>query len=181
MSTFVAGGKHRVVLRGSGEERTIEVEVAAGKVEELTLSTTGSGAAKPQIVAKSSSASESPGQLLAKARSALKRGETGAALSAYRNLRKTYPNSPEAATVLVTMGKLELRQNSPASALTAFDSYLKRGGPLRPEALAGRVRALRALGRTAEERRAIESYLASYPKGFEALALKKRLSALSSR
>ena len=81
----------------------------------------------------------------------------------------------------MTVGKLELRQGAPSRALAAFDDYLARGGPLRPEALAGRIRALRALGRTADERRAIEGYLKSYPTGFEAITLKKRLSVLSSQ
>jgi hypothetical protein len=80
---------------------------------------------------------------------------------------------------LVTVGKMELGQNSPARALAAFDAYLRRGGALRPEALGGRIRALRALGRSEEERRAIEQYLASFPNGFEAAALRKRLKATS--
>ncbi len=83
--------------------------------------------------------------------------------------------------MLVTVGKLELRQNAPARALNAFNAYLKRGGPLQPEALAGKIRALRALGNSAEERRSIERYLASYPDGFEAVALKKRLAVLSGQ
>lgn len=184
VSSFVAPGKHLITVRdATGKEaQSLEVEVAAGKVSEVSV-TSGK---EPPAKARSASAgntteARTPGQLLAEARSALKRGDTGAALSSYRHLQKTYPGSAEAATVLVTVGKLELRQNAPASALAAFDSYLRRGGPLRPEALAGRIRALRALGRTADERRAIESYLSSYPKGFEAISLKKRLLVLSSR
>jgi hypothetical protein len=50
---------------------------------------------------------------------------------------------------------------------------------LSPEAHKGKIDALRALGRTADERAAIESYLAKYPGGFDSEALKKRLAALS--
>jgi hypothetical protein len=180
VSSFVAPGKHRISVREGNGDRTVEVDVVAGKVKEVVL-TAGTRASnkKKKAAAAPETTSETPASLLAKARSALKQGDTGTALTAYRDLHRSFPSSAEAATVLVTVGKLELRQNAPGRALAAFDSYLGRGGPLRPEALAGRVRALRALGRTADERRAIESYLASYPKGFEAMALKKRLSVLS--
>jgi hypothetical protein len=119
--------------------------------------------------------------LLGDARRKLALGDSQGALSLYRKLRNAYPASPEARTVLVTMGKLELDLSQPSRALTSFESYLQGGGPLAPEAFAGKVRALRALGREAQERAAIREYLARYPNGFEAPMLKKRLASFTSR
>jgi hypothetical protein len=121
----------------------------------------------------------SAGSLLGLARKRLSEDNPRAALAVYLELRRTFPSSPEASTVLVTLGKLELDLGAPERALAAFDAYAMRGGPLGPEALSGRVRALRALGRTSEERRAIEEYLTRHPTGFEAPAMKKRLSTLA--
>ena len=83
--------------------------------------------------------------------------------------------------MLVTIGKLELDLKQPARALRSFDAYLAAPGPLAPEALGGKIRALRALGKTSEERRAIETYLARYPDGFESPLLRQRLEVLQAR
>jgi hypothetical protein len=100
-------------------------------------------------------------------------------LALYEQLRATYPAGAEARTVLVTMGKLELDLGRSDRALRRFDAYLRDGGTLVPEALAGKARALRALGRDREERRAIQQYLAAHPEGFEAPLFAKRLRELS--
>ena len=100
------------------------------------------------------------------------------ALTLYEQLRVAYPASAEARTVLVTMGKLELDLGRPERALSRFDAYLRDGGALAPEALAGKARALRALGRSREERRVIEQYLAAHPDGFQAPLFVKRLREL---
>jgi len=178
VSTFVPAGQHRVILRDArGTESLVDVEVRAGATEQVDATAETTVAAAPGRPQETPSAHA----LLEEARRALKAGDSAGALAAYRRLRAPHPNSPESATVLVTVGKLELRQNAPARALNAFNAYLKRGGPLQPEALAGKIRALRALGNSAEERRSIERYLASYPDGFEAVALKKRLAVLSGQ
>jgi tetratricopeptide (TPR) repeat protein len=167
-----------IVRDAQGAESLIDVEVRPGETRQVDATVrSADGAPTPGARPERKSA----GGLLDEARGALKQGDSRAALGAYRRLMSFYPNSPEASTVLVTVGKLELKQNSPARALNAFDVYLRRGGPLQPEALAGKIRALRALGRAAGERAAIESYLKHYPTGFEAVALKKRLEVLSGR
>jgi len=99
----------------------------------------------------------------------------------YEQLRATYPASAEARTVLVTMGKLELDLGRPGRALSRFEAYLRDGGTLVPEALAGRARALRALGRSEQERRAIQQYLAAHPNGFDAPLFGKRLRELGGQ
>ena len=45
------------------------------------------------------------------------------------------------------------------------------------DAYYGRIQALRALGRTAEERAEIRRFLARYPKSLQGAALKQRLGA----
>lgn len=175
---FVPAGPQRLVVRGaSGEEGLIDVEVRAGETQQVDAASNRS--VPERGISKASSKSDS--ELLAEARKAMSRGDSSAALAAYRRLMVQYPGSAAATTVLVTVGKLELRQNSPARALHAFESYLSRGGPLLPEALSGKIRALRALGRTREEQAAIRRYLRQYPDGFEAVALKKRLELLSGQ
>jgi hypothetical protein len=102
-------------------------------------------------------------------------------LALYERLRAAHPTSPEARTVLVTIGKLELDLKKPAQALESFNTYLRAPGPLEPEALAGKIRALRALGRNADELRAIEAYLSRHPDGFESPLLRQRLEVLQGR
>ncbi|HVR19289.1 MAG TPA: tetratricopeptide repeat protein, partial [Polyangiaceae bacterium] len=123
----------------------------------------------------------SPATLLARARKELAGGNARGALALYENLRSAHPASPEARTVLVTIGKLELDLKQPASALRSFDAYLAAPGPLGPEALAGKIRALRALGRSSDERAAIEVYLSRYPDGFESPLLEQRLQVLQGQ
>jgi tetratricopeptide (TPR) repeat protein len=132
-------------------------------------------------VAPESAVTPTPGALLARARKELAAGNARAALSVYERLRATHPTSPEARTVLVTIGKLELDLKQPARALASFDTYLAARGALAPEALAGKIRALRALGRADDERRAIETYLARHPDGFDAPLLRQRLEVLQGR
>jgi hypothetical protein len=195
LRTFVPAGRHRLRVRhAAGTERLLEIEVAAGSRQRIEATAAGAGAAaapaapkrvEPLTPAASLAPSSAPlasaRSLLDEARRELGRGNSQAALQLYRQLRTSFPASPEASTVLVTMGKLELNLNSPAAALADFDAYLKQGGPLGPEALAGKIRALRALGRTQDERRAIEQYLTSFPRGFEASGLEQRLEVLRSR
>jgi tetratricopeptide (TPR) repeat protein len=120
---------------------------------------------------------DSPDLCLARARAALNRGNKRAALDWYRRLRDRYPNDEAARTVLVTSGRLEMDLGAAARALDDFQAYLRDGdGALDVEALAGTARALRALGRVNEERRAIDRYLARFPNGFDAPLLRSRLT-----
>jgi hypothetical protein len=174
LRTFARAGTLDVqVLSPSGERHALQVEVLAGETRRMDLEKLHPAAASS--VARS--AAPSPSALLDRARQELAQGQTKAALASYRSLLKMHPGTREAHTVLVTIGKLELDSNAPAAALASFEAYLKRGGSLAPEALAGKIQALRALGRTAEERAAIKRYLARYPNGFAAPALKRRLEA----
>ena len=94
------------------------------------------------------------------------------AARAYRRLLAEHPTSAEAHTARVALGQLELSSLAePAAALGHFTEYLRRGGPLEQEARYGQVRALAALGRAAEEKQAIVTFLAKYPKALQSAAL----------
>jgi hypothetical protein len=115
--------------------------------------------------------------LFAAARKQAGLGNAREARALYRELQTRYPGQGTA-SVQVVLGNLEMELNAPERALIAYDAYLHSGGPLEPEALHGKVRALRALGRTADEVLTIRNYLARYPNGFQAPSLKKRLQEL---
>jgi len=171
LRAFVSAGRHRVALHpASGADTMVDTSVEPGGVRELAL---------PKAAPPSEEAVPSAHALLEQARARLASGDSRGASALYERLRQTHPGSPEAHTVLVSLGKLELESGSAERALELFDGYAKQGGALLPEALSGRIRALRALGRRADERRAIASYLASYPKSFAAQALQKRLDTLT--
>jgi hypothetical protein len=114
--------------------------------------------------------------LLAEARQHRQNGRFSEARTTYQELLRRYPGSAEARASLVSLGELQLSQlNDARGALTSFDTYLRGGGALAQEARFGRIRALRSLGRHDEERAAIRSYLADYPRSVQAAALRARL------
>jgi hypothetical protein len=176
LQTFVSAGTHRINWRDpAGVEASSWIEIPAGETRRLAAPTRSAFAvaSAQEPVEKPSAAA-----LLELARRELAQAKPRQALALYEQLRVAYPGSAEARTVLVTMGKLELDLNRPERALGRFQAYLRDGGTLAPEALAGKARALRALGRAQEERRAIQHYLAAHPDGFEAPLFTKRLREL---
>jgi hypothetical protein len=163
-------------LLGSSSMSGMELRAALG------LSELDSKAPPSRSLAVASSGSvekPSPGALLEAARAEMARGNGRAALALYERLRALYPASPEGHTVLPTIGKLQLDLGSPERALRSFDAYLQSPGMLAPEALSGRIRALRALRQRPAEREAIQQYLARYPKGLERPLFEKRLTELN--
>jgi hypothetical protein len=175
LQTFASAGTHRIRWRdAAGAESTVWTEIVAGETRHLAPPAAGS--ASPVTAAPPEKPSAT--SLLELARRELAQSRPRQALALYEQLRATYPASAEARTVLVTMGKLELDLGRSQRALARFEAYLRDGGPLVPEALAGRARAFRALGRGPEERRAIQQYLAAHPGGFEAPLFAKRLKEL---
>jgi hypothetical protein len=175
---FVPAGRRSLSLRtASGDEVTTSVDVVAGE----TLVVDPRELMASHAALEETTAVPNAATLLARARNELASGNTRAALALYERLRAAHPTSPEARTVLVTIGKLELDLKKPAQALESFNTYLRAPGPLEPEALAGKIRALRALGRNADELRAIEAYLSRHPDGFESPLLRQRLEVLQGR
>ena len=77
------------------------------------------------------------------------------------------------------MGRLQLRRGNAKAALAHFDAYLAASaGGLVEEARYGRIRALRRLGRTAQERGSIDAFLAEHPGSVYAPRLRKRVQEL---
>jgi len=171
-------GQHRLAITDSeGQQRATDFDVVLGEHRSIVID-----AAKPHpenvAEAPRRGASTNPAALLERARELRAAGQARQALVAYGKVRSAFPSSPEAYTVLVTMGKLQLELGQPARALSSFDTYLGGSGSLAPEALGGKVSALRALGRRSDERAAIEQYLSRFPRGFLASRFEQRLESL---
>lgn len=97
----------------------------------------------------------------------------------YRELLDRYPDSPEAANVPVRLGDLLITIGDHSGALEAYELYLERGArQLAPEAEYGRIRTLRALGHTADERAAIQAFIAARPDDYRSTELASRLAEL---
>lgn len=127
--------------------------------------------------AANSGAGLSQEALFAAARKEAGLGNIRTARALYREIVTRFPG-PGTAAVQVNLGNLEMKLGAPQRALTAFETYLRSDGALAPEALHGKARALRALGRSADERATIRAYLARYPSGFQAPTLRRRLAEL---
>ncbi len=168
-------GEHEVVVRNDAgvELGRHAVLSSPSHPSRLDLAQARAAKAVPRAQVQDAAA------LLRTAREQRSSGQSAAALATYQRLRRSHPASAEATTVLVPMGKLQLGLGQPTQALTSFDQYLGSGGPLAPEALGGKIAALRSLGRPAEERAAIRAYLSRYPRGFAAPRLRARLTELS--
>ncbi|WP_437328231.1 tetratricopeptide repeat protein [Sorangium sp. So ce381] len=162
--------------------RAVAPSVAAPSEGEAAPAPTGAAspelapaAPKPHEAARGSSAaasspSASPSastaeQLFREANDARRAGRSRRAIELYRALQKGFASSPEATLSLVSLGGLLLSSGSAAAALAQFDRYLGVAGPrpLAVEALYGRGRALRALGRTGDEAQTWRRLLREHP------------------
>ena len=131
--------------------------------------------AVPEPVApEASSASE----LFSRATAASRRGETDTALALFSSLRERFPVSREARTSWVLGGRLLLGRGDADAALSSFDRYLDGSarGPLAPEAMAGRAKALDALGRTAPARAQWQTIVDRFPRSSAAVEAKRKLA-----
>lgn len=111
----------------------------------------------------------SAGELFERARAAHLSGDAKLAVKLYRLLERRYPSSREAHVSWVVLGRLYLEQlGDPRAALSYFDRYIEKNGPNQPEALIGRARCLRALGRTQDEVQTLRRLAERYPDSFYA-------------
>jgi hypothetical protein len=109
------------------------------------------------------------------------RDHKGAA-AAFRKLIATYPKSTQAQPALVTLANLELKHlGRPAASLRHYNRYLRTGGDLAEEALAGRIEALERLGRKKAEAAAIGVFLDKYPESRHVPRLRARQQQLSGQ
>lgn len=101
--------------------------------------------------------------LLARARAHRRDGDPRGAMQTYAELIRQHPRSPAAQTARMSLAQLQLDRGKTKDALRSFRAYLKRGGALAEDAAYGEIRALRALGRTAEAKRAAAAFKQRYP------------------
>jgi hypothetical protein len=145
----------------------------------LSGNSDGSPSTSTSTPGSGSAPAATPEALLEQALALRAQGQFRRAAEVYRRVHASSPTSAVGGTALVSLGELSLSSlNDPRGALAAFDSYLSRGGSLSQEAAFGKIRALRALGRTAEERRAIERFVAQYPGAPQSRVLRERLTTL---
>jgi TolA-binding protein len=121
---------------------------------------------------------QTPAQLFALAKQAQRAGNLTLAIARFESLQHRFPTSAEAHVSHVVLGSLLMKREAPGRALSQFQAYLARGGVLSEEALSGRARALSALGRPAEEARAWQTLLESYPRSVHADYARARLDKL---
>ncbi len=120
--------------------------------------------------------------LLRQAQDLRRRHEWQKAARAYRAILRRFPGTRAAQVARVSLGYLELEHlGRPTAALRHFRAYLARGGGLAEEAAWGEIRCLRALGRGAEERRALVRFLARHPDSLRASTARKWLQELGAR
>jgi tetratricopeptide (TPR) repeat protein len=118
-------------------------------------------------------------QMLEQAQALRASGEFRRAVELYQRIHELNPGSASGRAALVAQGELRLSSlGDPQGALAAFNAYLARGGALSQEASFGKARALRALGRRAEERQTIEQFIATYPEAPQSRVLRRRLAEL---
>jgi hypothetical protein len=115
--------------------------------------TTVAGPAAPQVEAREIQA-ETASSLFARANNERRHDHVAAAISLYGELERRYPESDEARISHVSLGRLLLDRGIWSKGLSQLDDYLVSSpdGMLAPEALFGKARALKALGRRDEER-----------------------------
>jgi hypothetical protein len=157
------------------EERERDLALLPAEVREAIPTTTGSSTSASGLAP-----APTPEALLKQALALRSQGQFRRAADVYRRIHETSPKSPAGAAALVSLGELLLSSlNEPAAALTAFNSYLARGGELSQEAAFGKIRALRALRRSADEQSAIEQFLRQYPGSPQSRVLRQRLTTLN--
>jgi ferric-dicitrate binding protein FerR (iron transport regulator)/tetratricopeptide (TPR) repeat protein len=173
------------VSPGTTLARIIELQPAMATFEDAaSTDSTGSGTAGKTIrPSAGSTKSVSATDLLHKAQERRAERDFKGAAAAYKELLSRYPESDEARSAVVSLGQIELdRLGEPAAALRHFNAYLdaKSAGPLGMEALYGRARALKTMGRVVEERASLELFLKRYPDAIQTGDARRRLEQIAA-
>jgi TolA-binding protein len=164
---------------------------AADGPRQTAASGTGSAAADPGRAApgraagsaRAAAPAPSARTLLQRAQQRRLAREWRGAIRTYRELIRRHPGSSSARVAQVSIGTLQLDHlGRPAAALRSFGRYLRRHrrGTLAQEAAFGRLRALRALGRTCAELRGLRAFLKRYPRSLHRARAEQRQKALQS-
>lgn len=177
----VRRGKVRVT-ESSGTERLVE----AGQgltigAQVRALDPEPSDAALPVPSGRRQAADPStPDELMTRAASARAERDWKAAADQYARVRRRFGASPQACTARVSEAVIRMDHLGQASrALALLDDYhASCGQTLREEAAYGRTRALRKLGRTSAEHRALVEFTERYPGSVKGPAVRLRLADL---
>jgi TolA-binding protein len=104
--------------------------------------------------------------LFADANAVRRGGDIRKAVALYQSLRQRFPESSQAMLSAISVGDLLLGEGDAAGAVAAYASYLRSSpkGALTEEALFGRARGLRMLGRNAEERQTWQELVRRFPR-----------------
>jgi TolA-binding protein len=124
-----------------------------------------------------------PAELFARANDARRANDTKGAIALYEELQSKFPDSREASTSRVALGRLLLdRAGDPTRARALFSGYLDRdpAGPLAEEARVGRALAAMRLGDGEGERVAWQELLERHPGSVHAARARQRLSELGN-
>jgi ferric-dicitrate binding protein FerR (iron transport regulator) len=177
----------------TGQARAVQVPVRDHELELLGITLPRAGHAEPAATVAQAPAPEpsatapapapeasakppSAAEMLAAARKLRAAGNAPGAGEAYRRLMAAHPKSAEANAALVSLAELQLGPlGDPSGALRSYEAYLRGGGALTQEARYGRIQALRRLGRSAEERAAVDEFVKAYPNSVQTRALKARM------
>ncbi|MEM9069834.1 MAG: tetratricopeptide repeat protein [Myxococcota bacterium] len=148
-------------------EEPLEEEPVEEPVEETTQVNRAEAAmrSRPRPAQREEPAEAAPTArtLFVEASAARRQGERARAVAAYEDLLRLFPDSSRAPAAHYALGELQ-RRAAPAEALSHYNAYLRSGQrALREEALLGRARTLRRMGRPGDARRAFETLLREYP------------------
>lgn len=133
-------------------------------------------APEPTMVEEPTAAS-----LFSEANTVRRSGDLRKAIALYQSLRQRFPSSSQAMLSAISVGDLLLAEGDPAGAIAAYGAYL-RGvprGTLTEEALYGRARGLRMLGRNTEERQTWEELVGRFPRSAYQPFASRRLRELA--
>jgi TolA-binding protein len=160
---------------GAGEEETAPVPTE--RRSDGPVAPSAPARATPH--AQGPAAGESAAALFENANDERRHKHLTAAISLYDQLQRRFPKSEEARISRVSLGRLLLERGLWADALPQLDEYLASmpNGTLAPEALFGRARALEALGRQDEARRAWSRLLTTFPDSVYAARARQQLGA----
>jgi tetratricopeptide (TPR) repeat protein len=172
-SVSVSAGS--VMLEGDNLARELGAGESASSTELKTKP--GSGADAPEAhgtsakkvhsadtAAPEAAAKPSATELLDRARARRRAKDFRQAAAAYEDFLESYPKDQKVASTLVSLAQLyQGPLKDPKRALRYYDRYLERGGPLSEEAMYGKIRALRSLGRTQDAKDLSRAFVDQYP------------------
>lgn len=172
VSLLAPEGEHLLAMAGT--PKGVPVEIEAGARHEITLDAQPTAQPTPKKRSKPSVA-----ELVRKASEAQADHRYKDAARYLDKLLSHYPDGPDAQNARVQLGDM-MREKLGRSgrALELYDAYLRRGGPLTPEARYGRIEALGRLGRKQDQRAAIEDFVAKHPRDWRTNGLEEQLGSL---